>query len=105
MLWSRQLDVSTDSPRTVIKRMKANNKERAKQRLMNSKRQSYATLLVEESLEKVGKEEDHRAVEAAQVRRNTADVGILRRSISPLAVEKSEKLETINDSGTERIVS
>ena len=80
--------------------MQVNNRERAKQRLLDSKRQSYATLLVEESLEKVVKEEDHRAMEAAQVRRNTADVGLLRRSVSPPAVGEGGKLEPLNDSAT-----
>ncbi len=79
-LWSRQLDI-TDSPGTVIRRVQASQKSRSGKRL--AKRDSYATLLVEESIEKIVQEDDHRAVQAAHVRRNTADTSALRRSRSP----------------------
>ena len=99
MLWSRQLDI-TDSPATVIRRVQANKKARAKP-VPLSRRDSYATILVEERMEKISQEEDKRAVEAAHVRRNTADASISRRSQSPPAsIEKKKTEEPVVEEDT-----
>lgn len=61
-----------DSPGMVVRR----NQDKAKARgrvLSLSRRESYATRLVEESMERISEEDDMRAMAAARVRRNSAD--------------------------------
>ncbi len=74
-----------DSPSTVVKRNKSKPKIRGRVHSL-SKRESYATLLVEESIEKISEEDSKRAEAAARVRKSSLEGDrIKRRSLSPLS--------------------
>ena len=89
MLWSMQLEIP-DSPSEVVKR-----KTKVRGRVFSlAKRESYATRLIEESMERISEEDNIRAVAAAKVRRNTMESGgsvggRARRSLSPSSSEDS----------------
>jgi hypothetical protein len=79
-LWSMQLEIP-DSPNVVLRRDKAKVRGRA---FSLTRRESYATRLVEESMEKIDEEDTIRAVAAARVRKNsTGSAGDRRKSLSP----------------------
>lgn len=100
MLWSMQLEIP-DSPGVVIRRSQSKTKVRGRVFSL-TRRESYATRLVEESMEKISEEDDRRAIAAAKVRRNSLDNGTVEETkgtVSPVA--SPEGLETLQEEGQE----
>ena len=83
-----------DSPATVIQRNKVKSKFRGRA-LSLQRNDSYATMLIEESMERIKEENDRRAVAAAMARQSSMDKETSRsRSISP---EQGVDLQTIRE--------
>ncbi len=80
-LWSVQIEIP-DSPSTVVKCNKSKPKMRGRVHSL-SKRESYATLLVEESIEKISEKYSKRAEAAARARKNSLEGD--RITLSPLS--------------------
>ena len=72
MLWSMQLEIP-DSPSEVVKRNQSKPKKVRGRLFSLNKRESYVTMLVEESMERISEEDDRRAMAAATVRRNSLE--------------------------------
>lgn len=91
-----------DSPNVVTRREKTKTRGRL---FSLNKRESYATMIVEESMERISEEDDMRAMAAARVRRSSLDGGSSgderRKSLSPPPSSSSEDgaagLVTVNE--------
>ena len=84
-LWSMQLEIPA-SHGTVVVRQRPQGKPRGRVFSLN-RRESYASRLVEESMEKISEEEDRMEMAAARVRMNSAGA---ERGVSPSSTDGTD---------------